>query len=168
MGGVFEFFGKKIAGVDDAGNVSYFEDAGLMVFTDTVFVKVDVFRSLDGDGGGPVDGSLIIVVYSNTLAGVVEAEVNGAITNGEKIVDALVRGVDFCSARAVCCLFLSNGFPGDWAASAADKIAGERPEFEQFKRSAVRDSVSELPTPAGITERGKVGAISGGGRCCGI
>jgi hypothetical protein len=73
MGGVFELLGKKIAGVDDAGDVSYFDDAGLMVFTDKVFVKVDVFRSLEGDGGGPVDGGLIIVVDSDALAGVVEA-----------------------------------------------------------------------------------------------
>jgi hypothetical protein len=123
MGGVFEFFGKKIAGVDDAGDVSNFDDACLMVFTDTVFVKVDVFRALEGDGGGPVDGGLIIIVYCDAAAGVIEAEVDGAITNREKIVDAFVCGVDFCNTRAVCCLFLSNGFPGDWAAGATDEIA---------------------------------------------
>ena len=56
MGVVFEFFCEEIRGVDDARDVSYFDCAVLMFFTDAILVKVDVFCSFECDGGGPVAG----------------------------------------------------------------------------------------------------------------
>ena len=54
MGVVLEFFCEEVRGVDDARDVSYFDCAVLVFFTDAVLVKIDVFCAFEGDGGGPV------------------------------------------------------------------------------------------------------------------
>ena len=50
--------------------------------------------------------------------------------DAQEIVDTFVGGVDFGDTGAIRCLILSDGFPGDRAASAADNITGEGPILE--------------------------------------
>ena len=49
MGGIFNFFGEEITGVDDSRDVSNFDCFVLMLFTHTTLVKVDVFGAFEGD-----------------------------------------------------------------------------------------------------------------------
>ena len=151
MGGVLHLFGEKVAGINNAGNVSNFDCAVLMLFTDAALVEVDVFGAFEGDGGGPVDGGLVIVVDGDGFGGVGHAEVKGAMFNGQEIVDALVCGVDFSDARAACCLILPDCFPCDGTTCATDKITGEGSIFKEFKGGAIGHCVTELATPACVT-----------------
>jgi hypothetical protein len=50
MGGVFEFFGEKVAGVNNSMNVSNFYCFVLMLFSDAAIVEVDVLCTLESDG----------------------------------------------------------------------------------------------------------------------
>ena len=86
--------------------------------------------------------------------------------DAEKVVDTFVSCIDFCDAGAVCCLFLSYGFPSDGAASTANNITREGSIFKEFKWSTVSDGVTELATPAGITKTGKLVTFGRGRRSC--
>jgi hypothetical protein len=79
MGGVLEFFGEKVAGVNNSRNVSNFNCFVLMLFPDAALVEVDVLRALESDGRCPVDGGLVIVVDSDGFGGVGHAEVEGTM-----------------------------------------------------------------------------------------
>ena len=81
MNGVFEFFGEKVAGVNNSRNVSNFYCFVLMLFADTALVEIDVLGALEGDGGGPVDGGFVIVVDGVGFGGVGHAEVEGTMFN---------------------------------------------------------------------------------------
>ena len=41
--------------------MSDFDDAGLMVFADTVLVKIDVFGAFESDRSRPIDGSFVVL-----------------------------------------------------------------------------------------------------------
>jgi hypothetical protein len=101
-----------------------------MILADTVLVEIDVLGAFESDGRGPIHSCFVIVVYCDAVLGIVKTEVNGAVFDAQEIVDAFVGGVDFGNAGAICCLILSDGFPGDRAASAADNIAREGPILE--------------------------------------
>lgn len=98
VGCILELFGKKITSVDEAGDVSDFDDACVMVFADTIFMEVDVFCAFEGDGGSPINCSFVIVVDGDAFGGVGKAEVDGPVTDGEKVDDALVCCIDFGNA----------------------------------------------------------------------
>jgi hypothetical protein len=122
MGGVLDFLGEKVAGVNNPRNVSNFYCLVLMLFADTALVEVDVLGALEGDRGGPVDGGLVVVVDGDGFGRIGHTEVEGTIFNGEKIVDAFVCSVDLGDTRAVGCLVLSEGFPCNGATGTADEI----------------------------------------------
>jgi hypothetical protein len=62
MGGVFQLFGKKVTGVNNARNVSDFCCPILVEFADVVFAEVEMFCAFVRAGSGPVDGGLVVVV----------------------------------------------------------------------------------------------------------
>jgi hypothetical protein len=123
VSGIFQLFGKEVAGVDDARNVSNFHCAVLMVFTDTTFVKIDVFGAFEGDGGGPVDCGLVVVVYCDCFCGIGEAEVESPVFDTEEVIDAFVSCINFGNTRTVGCLILSDCFPSNGTTSAANQVA---------------------------------------------
>jgi hypothetical protein len=49
MGGVLNFFGEKVAGVNNSRNVSNFYCFVLMLFTDAALVEIDVLGAFEGD-----------------------------------------------------------------------------------------------------------------------
>ena len=79
MSGVLELFSEKIAGVYDARNVSNAHDVGMMCFTHSVFVMVEMFGAFVGAGSGPIDRGFVIVVDSDCVSRVHDAEVDGAV-----------------------------------------------------------------------------------------
>ena len=58
---------------------------------------------------------------------------------------------------------MSDGFPSNGAAGAADHKTGQGWKFEHFEGRAIFDGVAKLATPAGVTEGSEVRAIGGSG-----
>jgi hypothetical protein len=81
MGGVLDFLGEQVAGVNNSRNVSYIYCLVLMLFADTTLVEVDVLGALEGDRGGPVDGGFVVVVDGDGFGCVGHAEVEGTMFN---------------------------------------------------------------------------------------
>jgi hypothetical protein len=79
MGGVFNFFGEKVAGVNNSRNVSNFYCFVLMLFADAALVEIDVLGAFEGDRGRPVDGGFIVVVDCDCFGGVGHAQVEGTM-----------------------------------------------------------------------------------------
>ena len=63
-------------------------------------------------------------------------------------------------------MILPDGFPGDRAFTAADEKAGEGAKFEEFERSASRDNISKLSSPARIAVPGELVAFGQRRRRC--
>ena len=49
VGGISQLLGEEVAGVDDAGDMSYFGETKLMGFAYVVFFQVDVFCAFISD-----------------------------------------------------------------------------------------------------------------------
>ena len=54
---------------------------------------------------------------------------------------------------------MANGLPCDGAFCTADDKAGQRAIFEHFKGGAISNSITELTSPASVTEPSKVVAV---------
>ena len=100
VGCILELFGKNITSVDEAGDVSDFDDACVMVFADTIFMEVDVFCAFVGDGGGPVNTRFVIVVNGHAIVSVVHVKVVCPVKNMLEFGDAFTGGYDFGFTRA--------------------------------------------------------------------
>ena len=145
-------------------------DFGMMGFTYTVLVKVEMFGALAGARGGPVHRCFVVVVNCDCVAGIHDAEVDDAVFDVKELGNAGIGGDDFSFARRARSLFLADGFPSNGTAGAADDKAGQGAKFENVEGSAVIDSVAKLAAPASVTERSEVRAIrrSGGRRGIGV
>jgi hypothetical protein len=69
-------------------------------------VEVDVFCAFEGDRACPFVSGLFVVVNCDAFEGIREAEVHGAMLDGEEIVDTFVGGIDFSNTGAVSYLIL--------------------------------------------------------------
>ncbi len=81
MSGVLELFGEEVAGVYDVRNVSNAHDVGMMCFTHSVFVMVEMFGAFACAVGSPINHSFVIVVNGDCVARVHDTEVDGAVFN---------------------------------------------------------------------------------------
>ena len=70
----------------------------MMGFVEAVLMQIDVFGAFQCNGGCPVNCRFIVVVDGDASGCIGEAEVEGAVFDGEKIVNAFVRSVNFCDA----------------------------------------------------------------------
>jgi len=62
---IFHFFGGDVASLDLTGNVSDEGRFGLLSFTDTIVLEVDVLGSFVGECRGPISASLVVIVDSS-------------------------------------------------------------------------------------------------------
>ena len=67
-------------------------------------------------GGGPVDVGLVVIVNWGGGNAVGHVLVRSSIPDIKELFDAFNIGQDFGLARALCCLFLPDGFACDGAA----------------------------------------------------
>ena len=164
MGRIFELLGEEIAGVDDARNVSNADDVGVMGFTHTVLVEVEMFGAFAGACCRPVDRCFVIVVNCYGVACISDPKVDSTVLDVKEFDDAGVGGDDFSLAQRARSLFLADGFPSYGATGTADDKSQQGAEFEHVEGSAIVDSVSKLAAPASVTEGSEVRAIrrSGG------
>ena len=152
MGGVLHLFGENIRWVDGTGNMA--DESGVVEvrFANFVLAKIDIFDAFVGEGGRPVDGGLIVVVDGSRRVGICHIEVGGTMAEAEDVFDTLVCGKDLSLARALGGLVLADGPPSDGAATAANQIARERSELEEFDGGAIRHRVSDLTAPARVSK----------------
>ena len=101
MGGVFDFFCKKVARVDDSRYVDYGCVAISHNLSDFGLAKVDVLDSFVGDGGCPGDCSFVVVVDDCCVGRLWHAKVGGTMFDVEKFEEALVGGHDLCFTEAL-------------------------------------------------------------------
>ncbi len=148
MSAVFNFFRKDVGGGDDTRDVNYGSSPGSSNIADLGLVEVDVFGVFVGEGDGPIDCSLIVVVDGNGLSSVGHVKVCGHMPNAFEGGDQFVDGHNLSFTGALRSLLLVDGAPGDGAAAVADEIARQGAEFEEFERGAILDSVAELATSA--------------------
>ena len=112
--GVAEFFSEEITGVDDARDVTDICETKLMGFTYVVLFEIHVFGTLVGDGGGPLDASVVVVVYCNFTVGVGHVEVEGAVADVIEFCDAFICCNYLGFAGAEGGSVLADGFPTNW------------------------------------------------------
>lgn len=132
MGVIFDFLGERVAAVDLARNMGDLDGIAGVCLSSLVFAEVDVLGAFVRDGGGPVDGGLVVVVNGGADVGFRHSEVGGSVFDVENFVDAFGGGLDFGFAGAKGGLVLASRLPGDGAAATANDIAGKGSEFEDF------------------------------------
>ena len=102
MGGVFGFFCKNVARVDDS---SYVDDGGVAVsnnLADVGLVKVDVLDSFVCHGGLPGDGGFIVAGDDRGVGCFRHAKVGGTMLEVEKFKEALFDGHDLGFTGTLC------------------------------------------------------------------
>ena len=138
MSSVLNFFCKNVAAVDFARDV---RDGGLAAdlddLADLVRAEVDMLGAFVGDGRGPVDGGLTVVVNWGGCENIHHAQIGGAVANMQKFGDAFVRGNDLGLTRTLRRLLLADGLPGDGTAASTDEEAGEGAKFKKLNRGAI-------------------------------
>ena len=160
MSCIFELFGKEVTGVNNTRNVSNFCDATLMAFANVVFAEIDVFGALVRTRCSPVDGGLIVVVNCDAFVRILHVQILCSVDDAVKLCCAFVCGNNFSDAGAESRLILADGFPSQWPPCPADKEARHATQLEWFEGSAVWDGITNLASPAGITEGCKFVTIS--------
>jgi hypothetical protein len=110
MGSIFEFFGKEVADINNARNVSDPDNTRLVGFVNTVFMEIPLFCSIGFDRSHPINSGFVVVEYCDCLFGIIEVKVNRVMFDARYIVEAFKCHVDFCDAGATCSLLLSNSF----------------------------------------------------------
>ena len=101
MGGVFGFFCKNVARVDDSSYVDYGGVAVSHNLADFGLAKVDVLDSFVGDGGCPGDGGLIVVVDDRGVGRFGHTKVGGTMFDVEKFEEAFGGGHDLSFTGAL-------------------------------------------------------------------
>ena len=101
-----------------------------MHFSDFVLLQVDMFGAFICAGGGPVGAGLVVVVNWGGDEAIGHVRVHGSVSEFKELFDAFVGGQYFSRARALCCLFLADGFPRDGTSGLIYDVAGERPKLE--------------------------------------
>ncbi len=98
MSCVFELFCEKVGRIDDARDVKDNDGFVAHDFLDFVFLEIDMFEALGGEGSCPVDCSLIVVVDTSGVGGISDPNISGAVLDAEEFFDALVGRDDLCLA----------------------------------------------------------------------
>ena len=150
---IAELFCEEVAGVDDARYVFDLRQAKLMCFSHIILFEIHVFSAFVGDGSGPLDAGVVVVVDRDTIVGVGHHEIEGPVANVFELGHAFGGGDDLSFAGAEGRTILTNGFPADRTTSTANDVARDATEFEEFEGGTIGNGVAELSTPACVRER---------------
>ena len=103
VGSIKHFFGEDVARVDGTRDVVDIHLLCLNNVTDGTIFEVDMVHTFGSGAFGPVNSHLVVVVETGRAGGVREGHVVMAISEGEDLLDYLVRGAYFGFAGGAAC-----------------------------------------------------------------